>query len=134
MVDIDLPSHEGQRLGGRVSVRFAIGVVDDGLVGYDLFLTVLTDRGRLEVDPPCPFGVEYYALDVGSLDRLELGGLVMACRLIVVARTCLAARGERYYAGGDQHETRAGGPQPPPALEAYTQPAHSPRLSPAAPS
>ena len=32
------------------------------------------------------FGIEYNALDVRSLDGLELGGHVMACRLVVIAR------------------------------------------------
>src|SRR3712207_5020381 len=108
----DLLPHEGQRPGSRVSVRIARGVVDEGGVRHDPSLAVLTDRGRLESDSFRRFGVEYHALDVRSLDRLELGRLVMARRIVVIARACLAACRER-YAGGDQHETRAGGTQLP---------------------
>src|SRR3712207_6414417 len=113
-VYLDLLPHEGQRLGSRVGVRIALGVVDEGGVRHVPSLAVLTDRGSLESDSLRRFGVEYHALDFRSLDRLELGGLVMARRLVVIARTCLAARRER-YAGGDQHESRAGGTQLPPA-------------------
>src|SRR5918994_3397258 len=98
VVDIDLLAHIGQRLRRCVSVRMAIGAVDDGVIGYDRPLAVLANRGRLEADSLGPFGVEYYAVDVCSLDRLELGGLVMACRLVVIAGTCLTARGKSYYA------------------------------------
>jgi hypothetical protein len=56
------------------------------------------------------FGVEYNALDVRSLDRLELGRLVMGCRLVVIARRCLAAAGGKRYYAGNQDKTRAGGP------------------------
>src|SRR5215216_5069051 len=115
VVDTDPLAHIGQRLRSCVRVRIAIGAVDDGVIGYDRFLAVLANRGRLEADSLRCFGVEYHALDVRSLDRLELGGLVMACRLVVIARTCLAARGKRYYAD-DQDKTRAGGTQLPPAL------------------
>src|SRR5829696_3817368 len=115
VVDTDLLAHIGQRLRSRVSVRVAIGVVDEGGVRHNLSLLVVTDRGRLEADSLRRFGVEYNALDVRSLDRLELGWLVMACRFVVIARTCLAAGGKRYYAG-DQDKTRAGGTQLPPAF------------------
>src|SRR5215211_3037626 len=71
----DLLPHIGQRLRSCVSVLSAIGSVDYGVVGYDRFLAVLTNRSRLESDSLCPFGVEYNALDVRSLDRLELGWL-----------------------------------------------------------
>src|ERR671917_486458 len=108
VVDIDLLAHIGQRLRSCVSVRMAIGAVDDGVIGYDRPLAVLANRGRLEADPIGPFGVEYNAMDICSLDRLELGRLVMACRLVVIAGTCLAARRKRYYAG-DKKKTRAGG-------------------------
>src|SRR3712207_5936907 len=60
----DFLPHEGQRLGSRVSVRIALGVVDEGGVRHDLSLAVLTDRGRLESDSLRRFGVEYHALDV----------------------------------------------------------------------
>src|SRR5829696_3905873 len=129
-LDLDLLPHIGQRLRSCVSVLSAIGSVDYGVVGYDRFLAVLTNRGRLDSGSLGRFGVENYALDVRTLDRLEFGGLVMGCRLVVIARTRLAAAcGERNYAGGDQHETRAGGTQLPPALTVDAQPIHySPRL------
>src|SRR5215218_9940102 len=92
-LDLDLLPHIGQRLRSCVSVFIAIGGVDYGLVGYDRFLAVLTNRGRLEADSLGRVGVEYNALDVRSLDRLELGGLVVGCRLVVIARTRLAAAG-----------------------------------------
>src|SRR3712207_5897005 len=95
-VDLDFLPHVRQRLGSRIGVRIALGVEDEGVVGHDLSLTVLTDGGRLEAGSLRRYGVEYYALDVCSLDRLELGGVVMACRLVVIARTCLAARRKRY--------------------------------------
>src|SRR5215211_3181387 len=114
-LDLDLLPHIGQRLRSCVSVLAAIGSVDYGVVGYDRFLPVLTNRSRLESDSLCPFGVEYNALDVRSLDRLELGWLVMGCRLIVIARRCLAAGGKRNYTG-DQDKTSAGGSYVPPAL------------------
>src|ERR687893_463751 len=100
-VDLDLLAHEGQRLRCRVGVRIALGCVDDGAVGHDRFLAVLTDRGRLDAGSLRSFGVEYHALDVRSLYRLELGGLVMACRLVVIARACLAAARGKRCAGGD---------------------------------
>jgi hypothetical protein len=99
VIDIDLLAHIGQRLRSCVSVRMAIGAVDDGVIGYDRPLAVLANRSRPEADSLRPFGVEYNAVDVCPLDRFELGGLVMACRLVVIAGTCLAARGKRYYAG-----------------------------------
>src|SRR5215211_2083916 len=114
-LDLDLLAHIGQRLRSCVSVLAAIGGVDYGVVGYDCFLAVLTNRSRLEADPLRPFGVEYNALDIRSLDRLELGWLVMGCCLVVIARRCLTAGGKRNYTG-DQHKTRAGGTQLPPAL------------------
>src|SRR5919107_4229239 len=76
VVDNDLLPHISPRLGGGVNVRVALGVVDDGAMGHDRSLAVLADWGRLEADALGPFGVEYYAMDVCSLDRLELGGLV----------------------------------------------------------
>src|SRR5829696_503837 len=116
-LDLDLLPHIGQRLRSCVSVLSAIGSVDYGVVRHNLSLAVLTNRSRLEADPLRPFGVEHNALDIRTLDRLELGGLVMGCRLVVIARRCLAAaRGKRYYAGGDQDKTRAGGTQLPPAI------------------
>src|SRR5215213_4459453 len=93
VVDTDLLAHIGQRLRARVSVRITVGAVDKGVIGYDLFLAIVADGDRLEADPLGRFGVEYDALDVGSLDRLELGGLVMGCRLVVIARTRLTAAG-----------------------------------------
>src|SRR5215211_5978088 len=128
VVDTDLLAHIGQRLRSRVGVRVATGVIDDGVIGYERCVAVLTNRGRLEADSLRRFGVEYNALDVRSLDRLELGWLVMACRLVVIARTCLAASGKRYYAG-DQDKTRAGGTQLPPALTGGGQPSHSSRIA-----
>src|SRR5215211_6757530 len=116
VVDLDLLAHIGQRLRSCVHVRIAISAVDDGVIGYDRFLAVLTNRGRLEADCLCPFGVEYNALDVRSFDRLELGGHVVACRLVVIAGTCRLAAGGKRYDAGDQHKTRAGGTQLPPAL------------------
>src|ERR687897_152465 len=115
VVDIDLLAHIGQRLRSCVRVRIAIGAVDDGFIGHDCFLAVLADRSRLEADPLGRFGVEYYALDVCSLDGLELGWHVMTCCLVVIARRCLAAGGKRYYTG-DQDKTSAGGSCVPPAL------------------
>src|SRR5215207_1683979 len=127
-LDLDLLPHIGQRLRSRVSVLRAIGGVDYGAVGYDRFLAVLTNWSRLDSGSLGCFGVEYNALDVRSLDRLELGGLVMGCRLVVIARRCLAAAGgKRYYAGGDQEKTRAGGTQLVPELTGGGQPSHSPR-------
>src|ERR687890_199946 len=41
VVDIDLLAHIGQRLRSCVRVRFAIGVVDDGVIGYFRLLAVL---------------------------------------------------------------------------------------------
>src|SRR5215207_1679114 len=114
-VDLDLLAHIGQRLRAPVGVRIAIGGVNEGAVRHNLSLAVLTDRSCLEADSLSRLGVEYHALEVRTLDGLELGGLMMACRLVVIARRCLAAGGKRYYAG-DQHETRAGGTQLPPAL------------------
>src|SRR5919112_3951073 len=115
VVDIDLLAHIGQRVRSCVRVRFAIGAVDEGVIGYDCILAVLANRSRLEADPLRRFGVEYNALDIRSLDGLELGGHVMGCRLVVIARRCLAAGGKRYYRG-DQDKTSAGGTQLPPAL------------------
>src|ERR671911_903582 len=115
VVDNDLVPHIGSRLGNRVSERLAIGVVDDGAMGHDRSLAVLVNRGSLDTGSLHSFRVDYYAVDVCSLDRLELGRIVMTCRLVVITRTCLAARGKRYNAG-DQHETRAGGTKLPPAL------------------
>src|ERR687894_960965 len=46
VVDVDLLAHVGQRLRGCVSVCFAIGAVDDGVIGNDRFLAVLANRGR----------------------------------------------------------------------------------------
>src|SRR5215203_59316 len=127
-VDIDLVAHIGQRLRTPVGDRVTIGGVDDGVIGYDRFLTVLTNRSRLEAHSLGRFGIEYNALEVRSLDGLELGWLVVGCRLVVIARRCLAASGQRYYSG-DQDKTRAGGTQLPPALTVDTQPIHySPRL------
>src|ERR671910_1833852 len=126
VVDIDLLAHIGQRLRSCVRVRIAIGAVDDGFIGHDCFLAVLADRSRLEADSLRCFGVEYYALDVRTLDGLELGWHVMACRLVVIARRCLTAGGKRYYRG-DQNKTSAGGTQLPPALTGRAQPSHSPR-------
>src|SRR3712207_7445590 len=45
--ELDLFPHEGQRLRSRVGVRIPLGVVDNGAVGHDLFLAVLTNGGRL---------------------------------------------------------------------------------------
>src|SRR5215210_4348270 len=94
-VDLDLLAHIGQRLRARVGVRIAIGGVDEGAVRHYLSIAVLTNRGRLETDSLRRFGVEYYAMEVCSLDGLELGRLVMARRLVVIARRCLAATGKR---------------------------------------
>src|SRR5215203_5069071 len=128
-VDLDLLAHIGQRLRAPVGVRLAIGGVDEGGVRHNLSLAVLTNRGRLDSGSLRRFGVEYYAMEVCSLDGLELGRLVMACRLVVIARRCLAAAGGKRYYTGDQHETRAGGTQLPPALTVDAQPIHySPRL------
>src|SRR5919112_452004 len=129
VVDTDLLAHIGQRLRSCVGVRIAIGAVDDGVIGYDRSLAVLANGGGLEADSLGRFGVEYDALDVRSLDGLELGGHVMACRLVVIARRCLPAGRKRDYARGDQHETRAGGTQLPPAPAVDCYPVHySPRL------
>src|SRR5215204_4738375 len=114
-LDLDLLPHIGQRLRSCVSVLRAIGSVDYGVVGYDRFLAILTNRSRLEADSLGRFGVEYNALDVRSLDGLELGRLVMACHLVVIARRCLATGGKRNYAG-DQDKSSADGAQLPPAL------------------
>src|SRR5829696_4066144 len=92
-LDLDLLAHIGQRLRSCVSVLIAIRSVDYGVVRYDRFLAVLTNLGRLEADALGRFGVEYNALDIRSLDRLELGWLVMGCRLVVIARTRFAAAG-----------------------------------------
>src|SRR5215211_1355406 len=115
VVDTDLLAHIGQRLRSCVGVGFAISAVDDGVIGYDSFLAVLTNRSRLEADSLGSFGIEYNALDVRTLDGLELGRHAMACRLVVIARRCLTTGGKRCYAG-DQDKTRAGGTQLPPAL------------------
>src|SRR5919112_6669104 len=72
VVDIDLLAHIGQRLRSCVRVRFAIGAVDDGVIGYDCILAVLANRSRLEADSLGRFGIEYNALDIRTLDRLEL--------------------------------------------------------------
>src|SRR5215213_5687644 len=93
VVDTDPLAHIGQRLRARVSVRITVGAVDKGVIGYDLFLAIVADGDRREADPLGRFGVEYDALDVRALDRLELGGLVMGCRLVVIARTRFAAAG-----------------------------------------
>src|SRR5215211_7287998 len=116
VVDTDLLTHIGKGLRSCVGVRTALRVVDDGSVRHNLALAVLTNRGRLEADPLGRLRIEYDALDVGTLDRLELGWLVMACQFVVIARRCLAAGGKGYYAGGDQHETPAGDTQPVPAI------------------
>src|SRR5215218_8981852 len=109
-LDLDLLPHIGQRLRSCVSVLRAIGGVDYGAIGYDCFLAVLTNRSRLDSGSLGCFGVEFDALNVRSLDRLELGGIVMACRLVVIARRCLAAAGGKRYYAGNQDKTRAGGP------------------------
>src|ERR687890_696347 len=85
VVDTDLLAHIGQRLRSCVRVRFAIGAIDDRVIGYDCILAVLANRSRLEADSLGRFGVEYNALDIRTLDRLELGGHVMTCRLVVIA-------------------------------------------------
>src|SRR5919112_774722 len=115
VVDIDLLAHIGQRLRSCVRVCIAIGAVDDGVIGYDCILAVLANRSRLEADSLGRFGVEYNALDIRTLDRLELGRHVMTCRLVVIARRCFTAGGKRNHTG-DQDETSAGGTQLPPAL------------------
>src|ERR671916_1008710 len=74
VVDNDLLPHIGPRLGRGVSVRTALGVEDDGAMGHDSALAVLANRGRLDAGSLHPFGVDYYAVDVRTLDRLELGG------------------------------------------------------------
>src|ERR687893_1550761 len=74
VVDNDLLPHVGPRLGRSVSVRMALGVEDDGAMGHDRSLAVLANRGRLDAGSLHPFGVDYYAADVRSLDRLELRG------------------------------------------------------------
>src|SRR5918998_3742940 len=95
VVDNDLLPHIGPRLGNRVSERLAIGVVDDRAMGHDRSLAVLVNRARLDAGSLHPFGIDCYAVDVSSLDRLELGGVVVARRLVVITRTRRAARGER---------------------------------------
>src|SRR5215207_4783343 len=65
-VDIDLVAHIGQRLRTPVGDRVTIGGVDDGVIGYDRFLTVLTNRSRLEAHSLGRFGIEYNALEVRS--------------------------------------------------------------------
>src|SRR5215213_8526891 len=127
VVDIDLLAHIGKGLRSCVGVRIALRIVDQGSVRHNLFTPVLANRGRLEADSLGRFGVKYDALDIRSLDRLELGWLVMACHLVVIARRCLATGGKRYYAG-DQQETSADGAQLPPALTGGAQPFHSPRI------
>src|SRR5215218_4334359 len=92
-LDLDLLAHIGKRLRSCVSVLIAIRSVDYGVVRYARFLAVLMNLGRLEADSLGRFGVEYNALDIRSLDRLELGWLVMGCRLVVIARTRFAAAG-----------------------------------------
>src|ERR687894_1413460 len=84
VVDNDLLPHIGPRLGRGVSVRMALGVEDDGAMGHDRSLAVLANRGRLDAGSLHPFGVDYYAVDVRTLDRLELGGIVMAPPLVVI--------------------------------------------------
>src|ERR687898_2938884 len=64
VVDLDLLPHEGQPLRARVGVRIALGIVDDGGEGYDLSLTVLTNRSCPEADSLRSFGGESHALDV----------------------------------------------------------------------
>src|SRR5919107_4157658 len=120
VVDNDLLPHIGPRLGNRVSERLAIGVVDDRAMGHDRSLAVLVNRARLDAGSLHPFGVDLYAVDVSSLDRLELGGIVMACRLVVITRAFPPAPGKRHDAG-DQHEARAGGTKLPPALTVDAQ-------------
>src|ERR687889_1124136 len=78
VVDIDLLAHIGQRLRSCVGVSLALRVIDEGGVRHNLSLAILTNRSRLEADSLRCFGVEYYALDIRTLDGLELGGLVMA--------------------------------------------------------
>src|SRR5919112_438579 len=41
LVDLNLLAHIGERLRSCVSVSFAIGAVDDSVIGYDHFLAVL---------------------------------------------------------------------------------------------
>src|SRR5829696_8209752 len=127
VVDTDLLTHIGQRLRSCVGVSLALRVVDEGGVRHNPSLAVLTNRSRLETDSLRCFGVEYYALDIRSLDGLELGGLVMTCQLVVIARRCLATGGKRYYTG-DQDKTRAGGTQLVPELTGGGQLSHSPRI------
>src|SRR5919112_4915435 len=127
VVDIDLLAHIGKGLRSCVGVRVALRIVDQGSVRHNLFPPVLANRGRLEADSLGRFGVEDNALDVRSLDGLELGWLVMTCHLVVIARRCLAAGGKQYYRG-DQDKTSAGGTQLPPALTGGAQPSHSPRI------
>src|SRR5215213_5667109 len=126
VVDFDLLAHIGQRLRSCVGVSLALRVVDEGGVRHNLSLAVLTNRSRLKADALGRYGVEYNALDVRSLDGLELGRLVMTCQLVVIARRCLATGGKRYYAG-DQDKASAGGTQLVPALTGSGQPSHSPR-------
>src|SRR5919112_1185255 len=61
VVDNDLLPHIGPRLGRGVGESLAIGVVDDGAMGYDHSLAVLANRGRLDAGPLHPFGVDCYA-------------------------------------------------------------------------
>src|SRR5215210_1716614 len=70
VVDIDLLAHIGKRLRAPVGIRIAIGGVDDGVIGYDRFLAVLTNRSRLDSGSLSRFGVEYNALEVRTLDGL----------------------------------------------------------------
>src|SRR5215211_3622481 len=127
VVDIDLLAHIGKGLRSCVGVRIALRIVDEGSVRHNLLPPVLANRGRLEADSLGRFGVEYNALDIRSLDGLELGWLVMACHLVVIARRCLATGGKRYYAS-DQDKSSADGAQLPPALTGGAQPSHSPRI------
>src|SRR5918995_2207000 len=108
VVDNDLLPHIGPRLGRGVCERLAIGVEDDGAMGHDRSLAVLANRGSLDAGSLHPFGVDCYAVDVSSLERLELGGVVIARPLLVITPTFPATRGKRYNAR-DQDETNASG-------------------------
>src|ERR687893_1067406 len=87
VVDNDLLPHIGPRLGRGVSVRMALGVVDEGAMRHDRSLAVLANRGRLDAGSLPPFGVDCYAVDVSSLERLELGGVMKARPPLRITRT-----------------------------------------------
>src|SRR5918994_2918505 len=84
VVDNDLLPHIGPRLGRGVCERLAIGVEDDGAMGHDRSLAVLANRGSLDAGSLHPFGVDCYAVDVSSLERLEFGRVGVARRLVGV--------------------------------------------------